>query len=216
VASMETSVNAVNSGLQLVTAARDKEEKAMHEWEGRLSAVNKQFQQSIMNAVENQSSNQVEQIKKLEAEWDKRHRRLVESTHEALSQITSDHSDGAMKYQTLRSEIQALADTVRTHTALIENHTLDGSVDGALTEVKDWVRELERRVVSRAEVEEALATLTTQVQGLRQSVQSSESTLSQRLDAEKVARERDSAHHRTQLQRLMATTVSTLSSAESH
>ena len=137
-----------------------------------------------------------EALKKLEADCDKRHRKLVESTRNALADVAKNTDGTPSVIAALQTELSTVRETLHAHHVAIEAQRLDGTLDSAFSEVKDWLQDLERRSMSRTEIEESLLTIQTQLTALRHAAHTADvvSGMNQRLEVE-----RSTAHEFSQL-----------------
>jgi chromosome segregation ATPase len=108
-----------------------------------------------------------EALRKLEADSEKRHRKLVESTRTALAEVAKSTDGMPGVLSAVQQELTSVRETLHTHHVAIEAQRLDGTLDSAFAEVKDWLQDLERRSMSRTEIEESLLNIQTQLTALR-------------------------------------------------
>lgn len=138
-----------------------------------------------------------ETIKKLESDAERRHRKLVESTHQALADISKATDGTPAILATMQQDVGHLRESVHAHQIAIEALRIDGSLDSAFAEVKDWLQDLERRTMSRTEIEESLLSIQTQLAAMKHASHSTEMLLGQRIESQRVALEHDYSMHST-------------------
>ncbi|CUG92061.1 Hypothetical protein, putative [Bodo saltans] len=144
-------------------------------------------------------------LKKQESDLDKRHKKLVESVHQALAELTKGQDENGVSAATLatvQQEVQGIRETLHHHSIAIDAQRMEGSLEGAFSEMKDWLQDLERRMVSKSEVEDMVTNVTAQFHQFKQHTLNAEALLGQRLDAERSARENDLSHQSVQFQKL--------------
>jgi len=168
-----------------------------------------QLQQHVARFTEGLDSCRImqsEALKKVEVDLDKRHKKLVESTHQAMSELVKspEIAGHSQLLQGLQQDLQQVRETLQLHGVAIDAQRMDGNMETAFTELKDWLQDLERRTMSRSEVEEALSSLSSQLSAFKQHTASIEVLLGKRLDAERAARETDVSHQSIQLQKLQS------------
>lgn len=144
-------------------------------------------------------------LKKQDSDLDKRHKKLVESVHQALAELTKNQDENGVASATLstvQQEVQSIRETLHHHSIAIDAQRMEGSLEGAFAELKDWLQDLERRMVSKSEVEDMVTSVTSQFHQFKQHTLNAEALLGQRLDAERSARENDLSHQSVQFQKL--------------
>ncbi|EKF29025.1 hypothetical protein MOQ_007209 [Trypanosoma cruzi marinkellei] len=98
-----------------------------------------------------------EQVREVHQELTSKHLQLVEDTMEAVEKIAHVSDDLPRRVSLLQDDITNIHDTLHRHGEILNEQCLQGSVQGAFDEVKDWLQDLECRVLSRGEFDEVLA-----------------------------------------------------------
>jgi chromosome segregation ATPase len=138
-------------------------------------------------------------IEALQRELDSRHRRVVESTHHALEQLAAAGADVPGHVSTLKHELAGVKDSLQMHESAIDRWRIDTT---AVTDLRDWLQDVERRAASKNDLEQVAATLASQLVSLRDAAINTEAILAQKLEAERSAREFEASSLRSQIQRL--------------
>jgi hypothetical protein len=195
---LEGIVNGAQRELSILT--RRSEDAATH------IAQSSETLRELSRAAEAKMSHTVQDLlKRQESDLDKRHKKLVESVHQALAELTKNQDTNgvsAATLATLQQEVQGIRETLHHHSIAIDAQRLEGSLEGAFAELKDWLQDLERRMISKSEVEDMVTNVTAQFHQFKQHTMNAEALLGQRLDAERSARETDLSHQSVQFQKL--------------
>jgi chromosome segregation ATPase len=160
---------------------------------------------SLRGTFEEKINIMADDLQALQQDVEQRHRSVVASTHQALEELASVGSDLPGSISTLKHDLSTLRDSFQLHESAIERTRIDG---GALTELRDWMQDLERRAASKTEIDQVANALQSQVSSLKDASHNTETVLAQKIEAERSAREFDSAALRSQLQRIQSTRVS--------
>ncbi|KAH9598162.1 hypothetical protein LSM04_005430 [Trypanosoma melophagium] len=108
-----------------------------------------------------------EQIHAVHSELSGKHLELVEDTMEAVEKIAQVADGLPGKVTLLQEDVASIHETLRRHGEVLNEQCLQGSLQGAFDEVKDWLQDLERRVPSRGELDEVLAGVDDRLAALR-------------------------------------------------
>ena len=161
--------------------------------EDQRRAIESEVRQIVGTTLEDfqhaQSSSLQEMARKLEQEIEKRHRRLVDSTQVAVAESSKGYEAVAPQIRTLQNEMLNVREQIRLQASQIDAQRNDASFEHAINEMKDWIQDIERKIITRTEVEEAVLQLSSQVASVKHTAQSTEAVLSQKLEVEKSTRE---------------------------
>lgn len=196
---LEKEIRALQNSLQEAKAKQSAEHGALTE---KVESVLHTTVDLLRQSETMTKSSLAESIRKVESDVERRHRRLIETTQQAITDASKQNDTTPAVLATIQEEMRFVRDTLHAHSVAIDAHRMEGSLDTAFTELKDWLQDVERRMMSRTEIEDALNNLSSQFQALKHNALSTDALLGQRLDAERAAREHDISHHSTQLQRL--------------
>ena len=199
IGNLEKEFRTLQSSLRDITTKQSSEHSALSE---KVESVLHTTVDLLRQSETMTKSSVSESVRKVEADVERRHRRLIETTQQAITDASKQNDTTPALLATLQEEMRFVRDTLHAHSVAIDAHRMEGNLDSAFTELKDWLQDVERRMMSRTEIEDALTNLSSQFQALKHNALSSDALLGQRLDAERAAREHDISHHSTQLQRL--------------
>ncbi|RNC50862.1 hypothetical protein TcCL_ESM12079 [Trypanosoma cruzi] len=108
-----------------------------------------------------------EQVQEVHQELSSKHLQLVEDTMEAVEKIVHVSDDLPRRVSLLQDDIANIHDTLHRHGEILNEQCLQGSLQGAFDEVKDWLQDLESRVLSRGEFDEVLASVDRKLAALK-------------------------------------------------
>ncbi|ESS56911.1 hypothetical protein TCDM_12449 [Trypanosoma cruzi Dm28c] len=108
-----------------------------------------------------------EQVQEVHQELSSKHLQIVEDTMEAVEKIAHVSDDLPRRVSLLQDDIANIHDTLHRHGDILNEQCLQGSLQGAFDEVKDWLQDLERRVLSRGEFDEVLASVDRKLAALK-------------------------------------------------
>ncbi|ORC81682.1 uncharacterized protein TM35_001091050 [Trypanosoma theileri] len=108
-----------------------------------------------------------EQIHGVHSELSGKHLELVEDTMEAVEKIAQVADGLPGKVALLQEDVASVRETLRRHGEVLNEQCLQGSLQGAFDEVKDWLLDLERRVPTRGELDEVMAGVDDRLSALR-------------------------------------------------
>ena len=153
------------------------------------SEIEKVMGPVIEEHVRSQRRSLEDTVRRMEMEMEKRHKRLVESTHEAIDEVAKGNETVAPQIRTTQNDVLGMKEQVRQLGHQLETIRRDTTFENAVRELKDWLADIERKLISRTEVEETVLDLRSQVSTLKHSTTATEALLQQKLEVERNARE---------------------------
>lgn len=109
-----------------------------------------------------------QQIQDVQRELDEKHSRLVKNTTDAIANVAQTTNDLPRRVSHLQEEVGNIHSALQRHGEVLGEHCLQGSLRGAFDEVKDWLKDLERRTISHGEFDEAISKMESKIAALRQ------------------------------------------------
>ncbi|RNF15856.1 uncharacterized protein Tco025E_05358 [Trypanosoma conorhini] len=98
-----------------------------------------------------------EQVEEVHRELTGKHQRLVEDTMNALGKMANLAEELPRKVFLLQEDVANIHGALDRHGEALNEQCLQGSLQGAFDEVKDWLQDLERRALGRGEFDESMA-----------------------------------------------------------
>ncbi|RNF01060.1 hypothetical protein TraAM80_07222 [Trypanosoma rangeli] len=98
-----------------------------------------------------------EQVQDVHRELTGKHLQLVADTMNALGKMANLADELPLKVFLLQEDVVKIRDTLHSQGELLNEQCLQGSLQGAFDEVKDWLQDLERRLLGRGEFDETMA-----------------------------------------------------------
>ncbi|KAG8342459.1 hypothetical protein ERJ75_001351600 [Trypanosoma vivax] len=121
----------------------------------------------VSEAISTYSATLSERMEALREQWEGRHMRLVEDTVSTVGKI-SEVADGLpRRVALLQEDLAAIQGVLHSHGEVLSEQCLHGSLHGVFEEIKDWLRDMECRIISRGELSDLMCSVDDKLSAFR-------------------------------------------------
>ncbi|KEG09162.1 hypothetical protein DQ04_05701050 [Trypanosoma grayi] len=154
---LQGELESVRRGLETHVVATDAKTRALEE----------RARRHIEETLKSHVARTCAQIQEVQSELSGKHVQLVEDTMEAVERIAQVADGLPRKVALLQEDAADIRENLQRHGEVLNEQCLQGSLQGAFDEVKDWLQDLEQRALSRGEFDEALVGVDEKIAALR-------------------------------------------------